>query len=70
MIKAPGRGRPPKHGKAMPIAPVAVRLPDAMISQIDAVAANRLDQPDRSTVIRELLVLGLAAYSKKKKGRA
>jgi metal-responsive CopG/Arc/MetJ family transcriptional regulator len=41
--------------------PLAIRLPEAMVSQIDAIAAERLDQPDRSTVIRELLVEALEA---------
>jgi hypothetical protein len=32
-----------------------------MIEEIDSIAASRLDQPDRSTVIRELLAEALAA---------
>jgi len=42
-----------------------------MVTAIDAIAADRLDQPDRSTVIRELLVEALEARAAfKKKGRA
>ena len=66
-------GRPPKDGsKAMRYSPLAVRLPEAMISQIDAIAADRLDQPDRSTVIRQLLAEALEARAgaRKKKGGA
>jgi|SoiMethySBSTD1v2_1073268.scaffolds.fasta_scaffold732739_2 metal-responsive CopG/Arc/MetJ family transcriptional regulator len=65
------RGRPPEHGEKALRKPVPIRLPDAMVTAIDAIAADRLDQPDRSTVIRELLVEALEARAAfKKKGRA
>ena len=47
--------------------PLAIRLPEPMVAQIDAIAAERLDQPDRSTVIRELLVEALEARMAKGK---
>jgi metal-responsive CopG/Arc/MetJ family transcriptional regulator len=66
--KNPGPGRPPKHGgKAMRFAPLALRLPDAMIAEIDAIAAGRLDQPDRSSVIRELLAEAIGARNKSRR---
>ncbi len=40
---------------------VSVRLPKALIHDIDVFCAGRRDAPDRSTAIRELLVKGLAA---------
>jgi len=35
-----------------------------MIEEIDAIAASRFDQPDRSSLIRELLAQALAARRK------
>lgn len=58
--KKPARGRPAKSGKPL-LAPVMVRFPQAMIDAIDDVAASRLDQPDRSSVIRELIAEALEA---------
>lgn len=40
---------------------VVVRLPDGMLAAIDAIAAARLDRPDRSQVIREMLAAGIKA---------
>jgi hypothetical protein len=37
-----------------------------MIAEIDAIAADRLDQPDRSSVIRELLAEALMARRRKR----
>jgi Arc/MetJ-type ribon-helix-helix transcriptional regulator len=45
--------------------PIALRLPEAVVEQIDAIVATRMDQPDRSAVIRELIVEALAAREKK-----
>ena len=46
-------GRPPKHEGRATLKPVLVRLPETMLGEIDAIAAARLDQPDRSTMIRD-----------------
>jgi metal-responsive CopG/Arc/MetJ family transcriptional regulator len=59
-------GRPPKFGRAMLHSPIALRLPEAVVEQIDAIVADRLDQPDRSAVIRELIVEALTAREKKR----
>lgn len=39
--------------------PVTIRLPKAMVARINAIRAKRLDQPDKSTVVRELLAEAL-----------
>jgi metal-responsive CopG/Arc/MetJ family transcriptional regulator len=44
---------------------VALRVPDAMLKAIDAITAGRMDRPDRSAVIRELVAEALAARAKK-----
>lgn len=44
---------------------VAVRFPPALLEAVDALRAQRLDGPDRSTIIRELVVLGLEAHERK-----
>jgi metal-responsive CopG/Arc/MetJ family transcriptional regulator len=49
--------------------PLAIRLPEPMVEQIDAIASARLDQPDRSAVIRELLAEALQARQAKGKKR-
>jgi metal-responsive CopG/Arc/MetJ family transcriptional regulator len=41
-----------------------------MISEIDAIAGGRLDQPDRSSVIRELLAEAIEARKARKKPRS
>ena len=41
--------------------PVPLRFPGRMLEEIDSIAACRLDQPDRSALIRELLAEALAA---------
>jgi Arc/MetJ-type ribon-helix-helix transcriptional regulator len=65
--KIRGPGRPPKQGgKAMPYAPLTIRVPEAIIEEVDAIVAGRLDQPDRSSVIRELLAEALIARRKKR----
>lgn len=53
-----GRGRPPKQGRAM-LAPITIRLPEDMDKRIQAICDRRLDAPDKSTVIRELLAKAL-----------
>lgn len=44
---------------------VAVRFPPSLLDRVDQVRASRLDEPDRSTVIRELVALGLEALDRK-----
>ena len=46
----------------MPFTPLAVRLPEEMIAEIDALGEGRLDHPDRSTLIRELLAAAIKAH--------
>ena len=46
--------------------PLALRFPDEMLEAIDAIAAGRLDRPDRSAVIRELVAEALMARTKRK----
>jgi metal-responsive CopG/Arc/MetJ family transcriptional regulator len=53
-------GRPPK-GEASLLQAINIRLPKGMVDEITAISASRLDAPDRSTVIRELLAEAIAA---------
>lgn len=68
MSKAPKRtakrGRPP--GPEEPMKQIALRLPAEMLDALDAIVAERLDRPDRTAVIRELLAEGLEAREKGK----
>lgn len=57
-------GRPPKSDAAM-LAPIMVRFPGPMVEEIDRIVAQRLDQPDRSSVIRELIAEALIARRRK-----
>ena len=50
-------GRPPLVGDTMQ--QIALRLPKVMIKALDEMADARLDRPDRSVLIRELLAEGL-----------
>lgn len=52
-------GRPPKTDRAM--RQIAVRLPVDMLDEIDAMCAERMDRPDRSVLVRELLAKGITA---------
>jgi metal-responsive CopG/Arc/MetJ family transcriptional regulator len=45
---------------------IALRLPKPMLAAIDAIVSGRLDQPDRSAIIRELLAEALTARDKKR----
>lgn len=38
---------------------IAIRLPKPMLAAIDELTAGRLDQPERSAIIRELLAEAL-----------
>ena len=46
--------------------PLAIRFPEPMLAAIDAMAASRMDKPDRSTLIRELVAEALATRGRKK----
>jgi len=59
MTKGKKRGRPPKQGDAAMLEPVTIRLPPEMARKIEALKAGRLDAPDKSTIIRELLAKAL-----------
>ncbi len=48
-----GRGRPRVTDE--PMHQIAIRLPDELLAEIDAMLAGRLDRPDRSSLIRSLL---------------
>jgi len=57
------RGRPPK-GKETMMAPITVRLPPAMMQEIEEIQAGRMDAPDKGQVIRELLAKALEGKRK------
>ncbi len=48
---------------------IALRLPAEMLDALDAIVAERLDRPDRTAVIRELLAEGLEARDRSKNRR-
>ena len=56
-------GRPPLGDATMH--QIALRLPKPMMAAIDEIITGRLDQPERSAIIRELLHEALMA----RKGR-
>lgn len=43
------------------MAPVMIRFPEAMIEAIDLERSERLDGPDRSAMVRELVAEALVA---------
>lgn len=45
---------------------IALRLPQPMLAAIDEMMAGRLDQPERSAIIRELLAEAIEARGKRK----
>ena len=53
------RGRPPLGKKAM--RQIALRLPTELLTAVDDLIADRLDRPDRSALIRELLAEAIEA---------
>ena len=60
MVKAAKRrprGRPPKGADAME--QIAIRFPRPMLDRVDEIIAGRLDRPDRSSIIRELVAEAL-----------
>lgn len=58
MAKKAGRpGRPPKLDETM--VQITLRIPKEAIAIADGMAADRLDRPDRSTILREAIAIGL-----------
>jgi metal-responsive CopG/Arc/MetJ family transcriptional regulator len=53
------RGRPAKGDDVME--QIAIRFPKPMLAMVDNIIADRLDGPDRSSIIRELVAEALAA---------
>ena len=53
------KGRPPIGETTMQ--QIAIRLPKPMLAAIDEMIAGRLDQPERSAIIRELIAQALSA---------
>ena len=51
------------------MAPIMIRFPPEMLEEIDALIAGRLDRPDRSGVIRELIAEALEVRRSRGKGR-
>ena len=64
-IKSRPRGRPPKGDEVME--QIAIRFPKPMLAAVDAMIAGRLDQPDRSSIIRELVAEALLAPGRRSK---
>lgn len=65
MVKPRQRGRPPAGDATMQ--QIALRLPKPMLAAIDDMVAGRLDQPERSAIIRELLAEALDARKTRRK---
>jgi len=47
---------------------LAIRFPKPMLAAVDEIISGRLDQPDRSTIIRELLAEALVARQARESG--
>jgi len=47
------------------MSPVMIRFPPEMLAEIDAMLAERLDKPDRSGFIRELIAEAITARRSK-----
>ena len=45
---------------------IALRLPKPMLAAVDEIVADRLDQPERGAIIRELIAEALEARPAKK----
>lgn len=58
-------GRPPKGDKAM-MTPIAVRFPAPMRAELEKIRGARLDQPELSAIIRELVAEALQVRGKRK----
>lgn len=61
------RGRPSLGDDAME--QIAIRFPKSMLAAVDAIITGRLDRPDRSSIIRELLAEALQAREQRGKKR-
>lgn len=59
-------GRPPKDQKSM-LQPMTIRFPRAMMDEIEALRAKRLDEPDKGQMVRELVAEGIKAVKSKLK---
>jgi hypothetical protein len=68
MKKRVKTGRPPIGTEAM-MSPMPVRFPKEMRDRIEAIRAQRLDRPEVSAVIRELIAEALDARAGKAKGK-
>jgi hypothetical protein len=53
--------RPPPLEDEAVLEPVMIRLPPAMMREIEALQRERLDAPNKSTISRELLASALEA---------
>ena len=55
-------GRLPAEGRDEPLGEsLHIRLPPEMVRKIDAICRSRLDRPNQSAVVRELIAKGLGA---------
>jgi hypothetical protein len=59
------RGRPKKGERAMMEA-LTIRFPSPIMREVEAIQAERRDQPEKGAVIRELVVEALDARAKRK----
>jgi hypothetical protein len=59
-------GRPPKGDDTMTRA-LTIRFPAALWTEIEAIRSGRLDNPDATAVIRELLAEAIVARKSKTK---
>lgn len=67
MVKAAtktARGRPTADD---PMKQIAIRFPESMLAEIDAIIADRMDRPDRSAIIRQMVAEGLEQRKKERK---
>ena len=53
------RGRPSQGDDTLE--QISIRFPRPMLAAVDEILAGRLDRPDRSQIIRELIAEGLEA---------
>lgn len=53
-----GRGRPPKHETTL-MKPMTIRLTEDIDQRLEARRAARLDHPDKSVIVREILAEAL-----------
>lgn len=54
-------GRPPKPERER-LQVMSLRMPPAMFEDLDAIAADRRDGSDRSSIAREFIAKGIAAW--------